>query len=456
MISAALFVLAFAGLLLLALLRHPIFGLHLYLLSFYVHPPARWWNYLLPDVRWSLVASVVAILGILIHAGRLANDAPRKRWIPLSGVLLLALVAWLWLQNLWALDEVAHLDASIQYTKYLALFTAFYLLAGDPKWRHSILLSHVFGCTFLGLLVLLAPYESYVDGRVNGVGGPGINDANTLCMHLATGAIVAATLMISLRGWKQYACIAAMPLIANGMIAAGSRGAFLGFLAAGMVLLWAKPPHAKKLFWTFAGLGACLFVVLAGPIFASRIASIGNITEGEEAIDGSAESRLHVIRSQLAIVGDYPFGGGHKATPILAPVSSTLTHPVAEGEQPRAGQSLASHNTFMTLLTEQGLPGAGLYLGVLLVGLGRLWRLKARATASAHGMETTTALACMAALTVTLVAGLFTDYFMCEVQIWMFAILAATGNTLPARSVRPATPPTGARLPLVRAVPNER
>jgi len=57
--------LAYLGGLGLALFRHPRYGVYTYLAVYYLDPPSRWWSAFLPDMRWSLVAGVVALLATL-------------------------------------------------------------------------------------------------------------------------------------------------------------------------------------------------------------------------------------------------------------------------------------------------------------------------------------------------------------------------------------------------------
>ena len=64
-LTALAFLMLFFGGLLLAFAIHPRFGLYTYLAVFYVHPPSRWWGDMLPDIRWSLVAAVVALLALI-------------------------------------------------------------------------------------------------------------------------------------------------------------------------------------------------------------------------------------------------------------------------------------------------------------------------------------------------------------------------------------------------------
>jgi hypothetical protein len=51
----------------LAFVRHPIYGLYAYMLSFYQHPQSRWWGADLPEMRLSLVAAVVTLLAVVMY-----------------------------------------------------------------------------------------------------------------------------------------------------------------------------------------------------------------------------------------------------------------------------------------------------------------------------------------------------------------------------------------------------
>jgi O-antigen ligase len=433
MLTALAFLTGFAGLLVLAVVRHPIFGLYAYLASFYVHPPSRWWGQLLPDLRWALLAAAVTAAALIVHRGRLRPDHPA--WpTSLPAVLLAAFVLWLWVQNAWALDSRLHLDATIQYTKYLLVFYFVYRLAETPERMRGILFVHVLGCAYLALLARYA--DNYVDGRLNGVGGPGIDDANSLGMFLGTGVAVAGTLALAERGWRRAVAVVAGAIILNGLILTASRGAFLGVLAAALVALLLKPRQYRKLFWVFAAVGAIGAVSLMDQRFIDRMSSITTAVERTEEIDDSAESRWALKEAQLRMFAAHPFGAGHKGTAVLSPQyldRKWLTFRAGEDESQAAR---ASHNTFLTLLVEQGVFGALFYLLLVLWGFRAGLQLKRASGISADPRPVAYGLASLSALAVVLVAGQFTDYLMAEVQIWMAAILVASlrALALPARA----------------------
>ncbi len=59
LLTAAAFLFAFSSGCLLALFRHPIYGLITYVLLIYLHPPSTWWSGLIPSLRWSLLAASI-------------------------------------------------------------------------------------------------------------------------------------------------------------------------------------------------------------------------------------------------------------------------------------------------------------------------------------------------------------------------------------------------------------
>lgn len=420
MLTALAFLAGYFALLGLALFRHPIFGLYAYLASFYIHPPSRWWAQNLPDLRWAFLAAAITLLAILLHRGKLSNHRPA--WLAtLPGATLVAFVAWLWVQSLWALDGVLHQDAAIQFTKYVAVFYLFYRLADTPERMRDTLRAHVAGCAYLGVLAYLS--DNYVDGRLNGVGGPGIDDANTLGMFLATGVVVAAMLALVERGWRRVFSILAGAVIFNGVVLAASRGAFLGLLIGGLVLFLVKPRQYRWLFWGFALVALVGAVSLMDKRFLDRVLTITEAVERTDEMDDSAESRWVVAEAQLKMFASHPLGTGHKGTAFLSPQYLEAKWLTRGTGGPDAQPIRSSHNTFLTLLVEQSIPGVVAY--VLLVAWGMRAVLKMRGLQrSRTDLHLGYGGAAAAALGVVLAAGVFTDYLMAEVQVWMLALLA--------------------------------
>jgi hypothetical protein len=424
MLTAAAFLIFYFGCAALALLKHPIYGLYLYLAVVYLHPPSRWWGQMLPDLRWSLLAAAVTLIAIFVKRGKLP---PRLRpwYATVPGLAVITLVVWLWIQYPWALDQQLHHEAAVLYTKYIVSFYLVYRLVNRPADAANVLLVHVLGCAFLGVLCLLNE-DARSGARLDGVGGPNLDDANSLGMFLATGVVVGGVLFLWQTGWRRLVVVLAMPFVLNGLVLTGSRGAFIGLLVAGFVLLFLRPPQRRWMFWGAAALGVVLAVKLMDEAFIERMFSIRDAAVRSEEMDSSAESRWVLIEAQTRMAVRYPHGTGHRGTAVLSPQyldSRWLTRGPGESADDAAR---ASHNTFMTLLVEQGIPGALLYLWMSTWGALVVLRLKLAIRRKLPLDLIAPATACAAGIAVVWTAGQFADYLKAEVQIWLFAMLAVT------------------------------
>jgi O-Antigen ligase len=433
MIGAALFAMACAVLIVLALWRYPICGLYFYFLAFYIHPPSRWWGYILPDLRWSLLAAAVTVLALTIHGKKLTPG--RASWVATGpGIILLTFVGYLWLQLLWAVDLEEHGAATIQYTKYVLTFHLMYRLSDTPRKVWSLLGVHVAGCTFLGWLCFTTGRGG--GDRLDGVGGPGIDDANTLGMMMVTGFVVAAMMFLYAKGRRRFGWVIGLPLMLNGMVLAGSRGAFLGLFGGLIVVYFLRPPKQAWVFGMAAVLGLALGARVVDQQFIDRMLTVKTAVKGDGPIEASAESRLFIVEAQVKMFASYPLGAGNKGTAWLSPQY------LDESLLARGGDKVgvrSSHNTFMTFLVEQGIPGVILFVWAILWGLGTVLRIRRLQKQGAPPELVAPAAACCAALAVVAVSGNFTDYLLAEVQIWMFALLLSSLEQL--RRAEPAAAP---------------
>lgn len=403
-----------------ALFRHPMWGLYAYVAVFYLHPPSRWWGQALPDLRWALLAAAITMIATM----RLPKDT-RPSWISTTPAkLLIAYTVWLWFQQLWALSPADQDDICILFTKYVVLFYLIYRLVDTPQKVTYFLVAHVMGCAYLGWLA----YNARFTGRLEGVGGPGIDEANALAMQMSTGVAVAAMLMLGAKGWVRWVSFAAMPFMLNTMVLAGSRGAFVALLGTGMALWYLKPARHRGLFYAYGILGVVLFGILANQIFLTRIDTITSVTQEDATVDRSAESRVVLFKAQWEMAKRYPFGAGHRGTAVL---STQYLDPMYLSRKYERGRVVvgqrSSHNTFMTALVEQGVIGAILFLSLWWWVAKALVRLKRTYAGNLEQDQAKVALLCAAvggALAAVFVAGQFVDYLKVEVQFWCIILLA--------------------------------
>jgi hypothetical protein len=427
------FLIAFFGGIAMCIWRGPVWGLYTYLGAFYLHPPSRWWGQALPDLRWSLFAATVTLACVLFHKRNSAREpflAHGLTWI------IILYVLWMWVQLPWVISP-DQLTGVVLFTKYILLLYLIYEVVDSQERIRDFLVAHLIGCFYLGYLALVATGG----GRLEGVGGPGINDSNTMSMHLCTAVIIGSMLLMTEKGWRFWAAFASIPLCLNGMVQGGSRGALIGMVAGGLVLFWLKPPTYRKQFLAFGALGAVLFSILANDVFIARMSTLQAITDDDKQLDNSAESRIVVAKAELQMFIDHPFGAGHAGTAALSPdymarewLAADLTNPLA---QPRR----SSHNTFTSIMVDQGIPGLVLLFSLL------VWVYRACGDVtrrSNHVPEMWGYGAAIAGgLTVAVVAGQFAPYLKAEVQFWLLGLLMCMRSLTPKRLAQKVASPTG-------------
>lgn len=401
--------------LLLALFRHPLFGLAAYLWAFYMAPSSQWWGAELPDWRWSLCAAIVT----LIATFRLQRPVARPAWHASWGIrFLIAYVAWMWLQNAWAANGAYHLEGCLLFTKYLVLIYVIYRIVSDEKAFAYFSWGHIAGCFLFGWFA----YHASVSGRLESFGSGSLTDANLLAMHQITGVAFAGFMFIGGQGKKRWLAFAAIPFILNTIILTASRGAFVGLLGGTLAALLVSPRSHRHFVLGAIALGTVLVTLLAHDLFWERLDTIWTTKESE--MEASARSRIELLRYGWQMAQDYPFGAGHRGHEVLS--QDYLPDRLLTGEEGQRRRS--GHNTFMVALVEQGYPGAVLYLALQLWILTTLWRLK---SLDKFGLPRSLAIyraALGTAFVTSFICGQFVNILKAEVMIWFVTLLYILDN----------------------------
>jgi O-antigen ligase len=448
MFFAAAFTLFCLACTVLAFTRHPIYGMYFYIATTYVFPPGRWWGYIFHDFRWAFFAAAVTTLAIVLKRDKLKA---KPLWIAQGPALILGLYAiWMWLQVPLALDVDDHIRGSTGFLKCLFALWLVYRVADTKEGVKNLMLAHVLGCALLGIYALSVGRTA---GRLDGVGGPDLDDSNTLGMYMATGAVCAIGLALSHGGWRRYAAAASLPLIVNCFVLANSRGPFLGLAAGMLVLAFCIARRHRRLFWAFCLVGVLGLTVVVDKVFVDRMFTIEDVASQEESADPSARSRVAIAQAQLQMFLDHPMGIGWRGTVVLSP---QYLDPKWLTISEDGSASRSSHNTFLTALTEQGIFGAFIY-GSLVIWVVAAALRSRRFSRTDRDPELATLIAALSgAVMVVLVAGTSADYLTKEVQFWLYALLVSgfwlSSIEEPERSpVASAAPPRQLPVPAQRA-----
>ena len=440
--TAIAFALFFFSGLVMALFVKPVYGLYTYIGVFYLHPPSRWWGDFLPDLRWSLIAAAVTLISVAIRWSSF-NGATQWYKSPILG-LFVAYVVWMWMQATFAISD-RHTEGIILFTKYLMLIIVFYKIVDNEKDFRGVCMAHVLGCAYFGILVFLAPDG----GRLEGVGGPGVNDANTLGMHLSTGLMFASFLLLANKGITRWVVLASIPFILNGVIQTETRGALVGLFAGALMTVYLKPKRISSLYYTLAALGVVVFITLANQAFLERMSTLNAAISEEQEWDSSAQSRVEIAKSQFEMFKDHPLGVGHQGTVKLSP------RYIDERWLVGSTGLRASHNTFMSVLVDQGILGIILFTLIawyVLKVLVRLKRWDKRGLPLNFGLYRTMLGGSLCSI---MAAGMFAQYLKAEVQIWCLVLLVIL-HRLAGQAVQEAEAPETAGVGVKHERPSAR
>lgn len=408
-LTGLLFSFLFLAACLMALARGPIYGLLAYVGVFYLNPPIRWWGQgILADIRWSLLAAAVTLVALLLHRkGRPSVPFFRQPVV----IWFCVLLAWMGVQLFWVIDPELQLEVVEYYAKFLvAMYLVYYSLDSEKNLR-LFLWAHVLGCFYFGWLV----YTGYSGGRFEDFGGAGLKDANEVALTMGTAALAIGSLLLASRWQGRLAAFGVAPFIVNGLVATISRSAFLALVIGGVAYNWFAPVRWRKWVLGLSALGAVLLVLLTTEAYWERIQTIAMKGERVEGVDTGAD-RLAQWQGQLRMYRDHPLGCGHHCTTILSP---SYFDEWVLSEQ--AGVR-SSHNTFLSMLVDHGLPGAAGYLALL----GWVVLASRRLRRSLHLQRGTLALvlpAVTGGLLAMFVGDMFVPYVRYEVRFWFVALL---------------------------------
>ncbi len=397
---------------------HPIYGVYIYFLDYYSHPPLRWWGKGLPDPRWSLIASLVLMIAYNVRRKALSYDLkvfdfPQTKWF-----VIFVIFAWIVTLSPLAVWKDFSFQMAISLTKFYVLYCLLIKTANDPKHFHLLLMFQLFGLMEWGWNAFDNPKREA--GRLMGIGGADTLNDNFTAAHVVAILPLLAVGLFAGKRWEKIACVIMSPFLLNLFILCNSRGSLLGLLTMSGLALWITRGVVR---WKIIGamtLGGILFLQLVDPVFFERQ---GTTAEYED--DGSAMERVDAWDGALYLLRDHPLGAGGGAFKAMSPQY------IIEIVRNHDGQKRGVHNTLFQLTSDWGIPGLIMYVGFLGAIFRELGRIRKQAPDTPNGqrivLEST---AITLGLTGTLVAGIFSDRLYGEVVYWLAAFTALLRHIL--------------------------
>ena len=335
----------------------PFVGLLVYGWLSYMRPQDMAWGVRgMPLSQWVAIALVV---GLLLALGR-------ERWatIKTQTVLLLMLVGWI---SLSVANAVKPDEAHLLYGYYWKTILIAVLTTGmvTDRKRFRILLLLIAGC--VGFLGAKRGLFGLVRGGVRFHDGPGgfMSDNNTFALVLnMILPLLVAVILVEKEKWIKVAAGVTAVLCTISILFTFSRGGLLTLAVVVPALIW-RSRHRLAVSGLIA-LGFAGFLFFTSDQFTQEyVDRASSISEYED--DPSAQGRLSAWKTSWRVFLDYPLYG-------VGPNNLQVVH---RTYSPNPDRFRVSHNVFLQILAECGLPAVLLFtacIGAAFFSLNRLRR----------------------------------------------------------------------------------
>ncbi len=354
--------------------------------------------------------SAVKGIGALVLFAYVLRLVMRPRtMVHLPGLLGVATAFVLWV----GVSVVTSTDVAESVTKlirYLLFFVFFFLVVQLVDGRAQVQRALR---VFVASVTVAAVYGVwlYVTGQSTGrVGGP-VGDPNDFAYLLACTLPLAAYLM-TVPGARHWPWAIAFPVIAAAMLGTFSRGAIVGLAA---LLVWGVVTRRVPIRALIGGAVAVVLVALLAltiwkPLLDSTLHAKSSIA------DANQQSRESFWRGALQLTLRDPVTGVGPArfpvevTPLLRNNPIVLDLPV-------------THNSYLEILSEDGVPALLLFLAYLGGAWMVLGQVRRRARQREDADEQRLATALQAALIVAIVSASFLSEQL-TTPFWLIGALA--------------------------------
>ena len=312
-ITAVVWAICFACFALLAFTR-PIYGVVLYMQTFYVAPTGWWWGKqsILTSItgRWNFIATMILLLAVTLDARRhhFKLDKTAKT---VFGLLALYLINNIIVHYTSAANPPKSYAGLELVWKHIGLCLLLYFAIQRPS-DIKILFYTILLCSFyVGYEVVINERGGVESGRLEGIFIPGAAESNYLAGLLCLTIPLGASLIFIGQKKDRIVAFCTLPFVFDVILRCTSRGAFLALLAGGIDLfIAARGPMRRYAIW-----GALLTVVAVS--VQAKDSDIGkrfwSIFVPAEKRDASANSRIEFAKAGWEMAMDYPFGSGAEA-----------------------------------------------------------------------------------------------------------------------------------------------
>ena len=429
-LTLILWLILFVGLAAASFVR-PVYAIALYMLTFFLCPPFWWWGNPIEGYRWNLYAGIFLLLATVMSLDKSTLQLNFKVKLGLRVALLMVVNATFVHLAIAGGSEISA-DSYVLMAKFVLLLILIFMVVKTKSDLKIVMIALLLGAAYIGYEVTVNE-RGYIDAnRLEGIGAPGAKSANHFASLMVTVMPLVAPFFLVGKLKEKILAIVAAPFILNVILLCNSRGAFLAAIASGIVFLASAPKDIR---------GKATKLIIAGSFATFLLMGDARILDrfattfvAEDERDNSAQSRIDFAKAGLAMVGDYPLGGGGDGFKKVHGVKYLRKLGISD-------EAHAIHNGYVNEACEWGIQGILLRGGLFALAMLATWEvLKFPKNESLEDDESNdatidelndatfdklTGCALLAGCSAFLVTSLFGDHLDSEWGIWLIAMMFA-------------------------------
>ncbi len=404
----------FAGLTGATIVR-PVFGVALYMLTFFLSPPFWWWGDPIEAIRWNLISGFVLLGAAALCPSPEGCGKVQNLWLIALAMILNATFVNFAIGG----NSEESSEAYVMAVKFFALMYMIYRTVRSVSDLQIVMLSILLGAAYIGYEATINGRGDIVKNRLEGVGAPGATTANHFASLMVTIMPMVAPFFLAGKTWMKVLVVCLAPMIVNVVLLCNSRGAFLAAIGSAIVFIVVAPKvvRAKALrVVAVAALG--VFMMLGDGRIVERFLST---FAGSEVRDRSAQSRFDFSQAGLQMIADFPLGAGGNGFKKVHGLK--YLRETGASDIPRA-----VHNGYINEACEWGLQGLLLRMlwFLLAAKLAFDYTRRARDNPNIDQFLLLTQCALLSGLAAYLVTYMFGDQNSSEWGYWIVALIITT------------------------------
>jgi len=324
----------------------PIFGLIIIIILKHLNPELLTYN--IQNVRFEFMLTIVLIFAAFINRTKLSNISVLRQPQYLLSIFL---VLMLFLQSPFSeFSTTVAFSFSWNLLKIFIFCVLLIKIVDDERKLKWLIFSYIAGAFYIAFSVKYGTYMGYIGSQYHV-----LPEGSTETFHTALAVIIPTIVIYCIHGNKKEKIFAFVILVftVNHMFVGGRRTPLIALAMMALMFIITKNPTRSKSKVALVSVLIIMSVYLCSDKIIKRYSITYDKVEQEVAI---SDPRMIIWSRALSVISLHPLG--------IGPGNFGLIHFTGYLE-PDVLNEMVTHNTYLQVATDCGIPGLLLLLFIL-------------------------------------------------------------------------------------------